>query len=321
MGLIGERRGMNKMEKRALWADGALLFVAVIWGGGFVCAKIALTDVTPFYVLGLRVFGAGVILAGVFWRKLVHIDRKSLINGMLLGLLLSIGQGMQMVGLQYTTPGKQAFLVASYTLLIPFVSWFILKRRPPMVAIGAGFLTLMGVGFLSIRADFTIGFGDCLSLASAVFFAFHITLIGIFAHKGDPIRQTVIQLLTGGAISLVLAFIFEPPLGPIGRDSALAIGYLMLINTAIAFTIQNVAQGYTTATHSSVIMSLESVFGLGISVWLLGEAFTPKMMVGCGIIFCAVLMSKFDKDVDRPREKPGDDERTEPLAEKVFPAQ
>ena len=295
---------MNKMEKRALIADLALLGVAVIWGGGFVAAKMALEDVTPFYVLGLRVFGAGLILTLFFWKKLKTASKKSLKTGMLLGVLLFIGQGMQMVGLQYTEAGKQAFLVASYTLLIPFVSWAVSKRRPPWVAMLAGALTLVGIGCLSLNSNFTMSYGDLLSLASAVFFAVHITLIGYFAHQGDPIPLTVMQLLTGGILSLMVAFLFEPSVQMVSRQSMLAIGYLMIINTAIAFTVQNMAQKYTTATHSSVIMSLESVFGMLISIVLLNEIFTTRMAIGCGIIFCAVLISQFDKDgLPSPKEE------------------
>ena len=65
---------MNKQEKLALEADGALLGCAVIWGGGFVAAKIALASISPLYVLALRVLGAGLLLAALFWKRMKLLD-------------------------------------------------------------------------------------------------------------------------------------------------------------------------------------------------------------------------------------------------------
>ena len=199
---------MNKMQKRALAADSALLLVAVIWGGGFVASKIALNSVTPFYLLGIRVLGAGLILSVILWKKIRHADRQTIKVGLALGMFLLIGQGMQIFALQYTTPGKQAFLVASYTLFIPFISWVILKRRPQLASILAGIIMLIGIAFLSLNENLTIGFGDGLSILSAIFFAVHMVLISRIVRQYDPLQISVFQLLSAGSIGLMLVIVF-----------------------------------------------------------------------------------------------------------------
>lgn len=50
------------MTKQALRANALLLIVAMIWGGGFVAGKMALTAMTPFAVL----FGVQVVLVARF---------------------------------------------------------------------------------------------------------------------------------------------------------------------------------------------------------------------------------------------------------------
>ncbi len=286
---------MNKMQKRALAADSALLLVAVIWGGGFVASKIALNSITPFYLLGIRVLGAGLILSVILWSKIRHADRQTIKVGLALGMFLLIGQGMQIFALQYTTPGKQAFLVASYTLFIPFISWVILKRRPQLASILAGIIMLIGIAFLSLNENLTIGFGDGLSILSAIFFAVHMVLISRIVRQYDPLQISVFQLLSAGSIGLMLGIVFEPPLIEISSESGLALGYLLFINTAIASSVQNFAQKFTTATRSSIIVSLESGFGLFFSILILNEQFTNKMIFGIMLIVVAVVISKMEK--------------------------
>ena len=288
---------MNKQEKLALEADGALLGCAVIWGGGFVAAKIALASISPLYVLALRVLGAGLLLAALFWKRMKLLDKETIKVGALLGSVLLVGQALQIVGLQYTQPGKQGFLMASYTLLIPFVSWIILKRRPQAPAIIAGIVMLAGIGCLSLGKGMSIALGDGLSITSAVVFAVQMVLISVMVRKYDPLQLSVLQLIFAGVIALVLAVVFEPPIAQVSQESAWAVAYLLLINTAVASSVQNVAQKYTSATHSSIILSLESLFSLIFSILLLNEVFTAKMVVGVVLIMIALAVSKLEKVV------------------------
>lgn len=286
---------MNKREKQALAADGALLGCAVMWGGGFVAAKMALESVTPYYVLALRVLGAGLLLSVIFWQKLRAVKREALGAAALLSLFLLVGQALQTIGLQYTQPGKQAFLVASYSLLIPFVSWLVLKRRPQWPSFLAGVVMLAGIGCLSLSGGGGLALGDGLSLLSAVVFAFNMVLISFFVRRYDPLQLSILQLIFSGAIALLMALFFEPPLHAVTAKSAWAVAYLLVINTAVAFSVQNVAQKFTSATHSSILLSLESLFGMIFSILLLGEVFTPRMFIGVVLIFAAVFISKLEK--------------------------
>lgn len=105
---------------------------------------------------------------------------------------------------------------------------------------------------------------------------------------------TVVQMLTAGGLSLFAALVFAPPLDGVSATSAFGILYLVVFNTALAFLIQNIAQQYTTSTHASLLISLESVFGLIVSVIFLHDPFGPRMALGCGLVFAAVLLSKLE---------------------------
>lgn len=282
----------NSSTKKSLIADISLLLVAFIWGGGFIAAKIALSSVTPFYLLSFRFLCSGLLITIIFFNKMKKINKKSILSGIIIGTFLYVGQALQTVGLKYTTAGKQAFLVASYTVLVPFISWILTKKKPTINSVLAGFLTLVGIGLLSLQQNLSIGYGDGLTLLFALVFAFQIVFIGIYVKNIDPIHLTAIQLLTAGSLTLISALIFEPNISIVDNKAIMGILYLVIFNTTIAFSIQNIAQKYTSDTHTSILISLESVFGCLLSIILLGEVFTKRMVIGCIIIFAAVILSK-----------------------------
>lgn len=284
---------MKQVDKRkSILADMSLLFVAIVWGGGFVAVKDALNTIAPFYIVAIRFIIATLLLCIVFWKKIKIITKKDIKAGFIVGIFLFGGFATQTVGLQYTTPGKQAFLTATYVVIVPFLSWVINKKRPDGYSIIAAFITLIGIGMLSLENSLNIGLGDSLTLLCAVLFAAQIVAISFFTSDIDPVVLTIIQLAVCALFSTAVAVIFEPVPRGMGIQGIMSILYLGLFSTMLALIIQNVAQKYTTETHAAIILSLESLFGCLLSVILLGELFTSKMILGSIFIFIAVITSE-----------------------------
>lgn len=284
---------MKQVDKRkSILADMSLLLVAIVWGGGFVAVKDALNTIAPFYIVAMRFIIATLLLCIVFWKKIKIITKKDIKAGFIVGIFLFGGFATQTVGLQYTTPGKQAFLTATYVVIVPFLSWVINQKRPDGYSIIAAFITLIGIGMLSLENSLNIGLGDSLTLLCAVLFAAQIVAISFFTSDIDPVVLTIIQLAVCALFSTAVAVIFEPAPRGMGIQGIMSILYLGLFSTMLALIIQNVAQKYTTETHAAIILSLESLFGCLLSVILLGELFTSKMILGSIFIFIAVITSE-----------------------------
>lgn len=86
-----------------------LMITAIIWGSGFVGSAMALDHYTPYQVLAGRFLIGAVLLSLVFYRKFKLVTKSMLIKGAILGSILYIAFVLQTVGLQYTTPSKNAF--------------------------------------------------------------------------------------------------------------------------------------------------------------------------------------------------------------------
>lgn len=293
-----------KEKNTARLANLALLTVAIVWGGGFVATKTALSDFTPLYLMATRFSIGFLLLALIFSGRLRRIKRIELIGGCVIGVFLYLGFATQTIGLQFTTPGKQAFLTGTNVIIVPFLYWLIHKKRPGAYALGGAALCFIGIAALTYNPQMTINIGDLLTLVCALFFAAHIVSTGFYAEDLDPINLAIMQFGVAGALSIITALIFEPPMTMPGTTSLLAVTYLTLVSTCLAFILQTIGQKYTVSTQAAILLSMESVFGSLFSVIFLGEIFTPRMIFGCLFILISVITVETKWEFLRPKDKP-----------------
>ena len=107
-----------------------LIGATLLWGSSFVVLKTTLDTVPTLWVLAIRFTGAALLLGLAFIKQLRTIDRGCLKAGLLMGLALYAAYTLQTFGLERTTPGKNAFLTATYCVIVPFLWWAFEKKRP-----------------------------------------------------------------------------------------------------------------------------------------------------------------------------------------------
>ena len=150
---------MSEAVMRRL-AKPLLFLAAFIWGTSFFIMKNTLDAVPPFWLLVFR-FTTGAVLLGLFcWKKWrTHFTWDYLWRGGLFGVFLFIAYTTQTFGLTGTTPSKNAFLTATYCVLVPFLAWRVFHRRPDRYNLLAAFLCITGVGLvLGLVLNCLLGF-------------------------------------------------------------------------------------------------------------------------------------------------------------------
>lgn len=279
-------------KRKSIFADMSLLLVAMAWGGGFIVVKNALADITPLWMMAIRFSLGFLVMALVFHKKLIKISKKDLKAGLIIGAFLFLAYATQTIGLKYTTAGKQAFLTGTNVVIVPFLVWFLSKKHPGWHSLVGAFLTFIGIGLLTLQGGLAINTGDALTLVCAVFFAAHITSVGYFSGDCDPIAISVVQAGVASIIFVIGALLFEPIPKHINGNVEFAITYLVLFSTIGALLIQNIAQKYTPSTHAAIVLSMESVIGTILAVLILKDVFTLSMVIGCGFIFAAIIITE-----------------------------
>ncbi len=286
-----------------------LLITAFIWGGAFVAQTVGLESVGVFTFSSVRtLLGALVLLPVILVRDRItgakmtleerserwKNDKKTIKNGIILGLVFCVACNFQQYALLYSSPGKVAFITAIYIFFVPLLGLFIRKRVPLLtwicVALGAVGLYLLCVNPAELGS---INFGDVLALICAFAFAVHILLIERFAQNADGLKLSCVQFAVCGVIGFVLMFIFEEPSVSAILDAAVPILYAGVMSCGVAYTLQIIGQKYTESAMASLVMCMESVFAVLASAILLSERMSARETVGCIVMFVAIALPNF----------------------------
>lgn len=276
-----------------------LLTVTIIWGGGFAASDMALETITPFQIMTIRFFIAAVIMTLLGRKQIKTIKKEEIKCGFWLGAALFGGFALQIIGLQYTTPSKNAFLTATNVVFVPFIALVIYRKKIEARSLVGAAMAIVGAGVLSLQSDFSIGIGDGLTLLCAVCFAFQIFLTGEYVGIIRPTVLNFLQMLAAFLFSVVglivtKGYSFHP-----SQKSLLAVLYLGVVSTTITYLLQTVSQKYVDETKSAIILSMEAVFGTFFSVLILHEKITARMIAGSALILAAVLIS----EISFPKKK------------------
>ena len=280
------------MKNKANIGRLCLICTTLIWGSSFVILKSALDSITPMWVLAIRFAGAALMMLIACLPRLKRIDRGYLRGGVIMGVCLALAYIVQTYGLVYTTPGKNAFLTATYCILVPFLYWAIARKKPDRYNIIAAIVCLVGMGFVCLNDDLSVNVGDVLTICCGLFYGLHIIVTGRSVEERDPLILTMLQFAVGGLICLAGAAVFEPVPHDIPSGTWWSIAYMTFMCTGLCFFLQTIGQKYTPPSQAAVILTLESVFGTAISVILGEEVLTFNIALGFCLIFLAVLTSE-----------------------------
>ena len=275
--------------------DILLLITAIVWGGGFIGVVESLDTLTPFYMIATRFAMASILMLMCFFKKFRAIEKSDLIPGITSGLFLFLGFAFQTIGALYIGVGKLAFLTALNVIIVPFIVLVCFKERIKKYNLVSSFIAVVGFAFLNLSKEvgFSVGIGELLGIGCAIGFAGQIALLGHFASKRDPIKLAILQMLTCTFLGVICAILFEVPPKAITLEMLLPVTYLGVFSTFIAFLFQTIGQKYTSASRAAILLSMESVFGILLSVLILKEIVTTSMVIGASLILVSVMSAEY----------------------------
>ena len=290
-----------------------LILAAFIWGIAFAAQSTGGDAVGPYTFNCVRSIIGGVVLVPVIglsdrmnWTRKKPASRRDrrlvLVGGAACGIALSVASNLQQVGIYLGSPvGKAGFLTACYMLLVPVLGLFLKKKCGWNIWLGI-VIAVVGLYLLCIQGDFTIQFSDILLLLCALAFAVQILVVDHFVDRVNGVRMACIEFLVSGTISAVPMILVDMRLSASGFSewvSAFAdpyawipILYAGVLSCGVAYTLQIVGQRGMNPTVASLLMSLESVFSVLAGWVLLGEALSGREILGCVLIFAAVILAQ-----------------------------
>ncbi len=274
-----------------------LVVVTVIWGGGFVATKLALDSGVSAGILNMiRGLVFSVLIFVFFSKDILTMSKEQLRIGLFVGIFNFMGFILQTIGAMYTAPSNSSFLTTTNVVMVPFLSWIILKSKPKMRNLISVVVCMTGMGVLTgiFATEFILNIGDVYTVAGAFFFALSIVLLAKQPENGHFAASAFLMGITlffGGAI---YAFFIEHASFTVvdWKNAILPILYLAVGSNFIAQTVQIIGQRYVPATTASLIFMLEGVFGAVFSIIWGFEQFTFNLLIGGGLILCSLILSE-----------------------------
>lgn len=300
---------IRRSDGRTL-AYASFAVICLIWGTTFVAIRVAIQTIPTLLVTGLRFLLAGIVLLAIARLRGVSFQRpwrRQIISGI---LMAAFGNALVVYAEHTLSSGLAALLAATIPIWMALLEWFSGSGRltPRKVAgltlgfTGVGILVAPAIGHLDASMPFFIAVG-AMQLSSICWNAG--TLYSRRGPAGDPLANSVIQMLSAGIVVTSAAFAIgnRPTAAMFSLRSTAALLYLALFGSVIAYSAYNYAISRLSAGKVSSYAYVNPAVAVLTGVLLLGEPVTPQMIAAMIVILAGVALIQLDRRLVVVREK------------------
>lgn len=274
-----------------LKADLTLLAVSIVWGIAFLSQHYAAEFSSVYLFNGFGFLIAAVLLLGVNFKR-ISIKPGQWLWMTVAGVILVAASALQQIGIFTTDLANAGFLTSLYTVFTPFVIFILFREKPAILDLAAVSVAVGGAFLLSTGGSMTFHIGDIYETVGAVFWALHIVVLGKFASRYDSISFSIGQFIIAAALNLLIGFFIESTLVLSQPVFLGALAFRAVFSITFGYTLQVWGQRHTPPTDAALVLSLEAVFA-AITGWVvLSQSLSATQIIGCGLIFSAVLFSQ-----------------------------
>ena len=279
-----------------------LTVICLIWGVTFSIMKAGLQYMPAVTFTGLRYFFGGISLALIAIAMGTPLPAKKDWGALLLlGILqTTLTYGLVFYGLQWVEAGVTSVMLYSYPLIVNILAHYLLpneklnlQRIFGLIVGFSGLIIIFGTGGFSSSDKWSMA-GKLLITVGAFFWAVATIYLRRRFPNHNKLVVTAWQMLLGGAVTLIGAFIIEN-----GQDivfnqvSVGALAFTSILSSALAFAIWFYLLDHIDAGRASVFLFLVPVFGVIFANLILGEPFTAKLMIGLIAVVVGIVLVNY----------------------------
>lgn len=276
----------------------AFFAIYVIWGSTYLLNKIAVAQLSPFMLAGIRFVVAGLLIftIALLMGKSIRISRRQFLNSVLAGFLfLSFGNGMVVWALRYVDSNFAALEISAQPLVILLMMWILQgKKIQPMSLVGVG-LGIIGI-YLLINQDAVViheyaPAGIAMIFAAMLAWAYGSLFVGRADLPPNYFVNTGYQMLTGGILLWGMsAAVGEPwiPLQAWEPGTFWAMGLLIVFGSIVAFTSFNYLLKVVSPEKVATNTYVNPIVAMFLGWYFLQEPIPLQSMLAAGILLTGV---------------------------------
>jgi drug/metabolite transporter (DMT)-like permease len=275
---------------------------ASLWGAMFVVSDAMMQFIPPFTLLSIRLGIAAPLFASVLaLQGCLKLPRRGAMRLMALGVLgFGVSVGSQFVGTSLSSALNGSVITSAAPAFIVLFAWLLLREALTPLKLISGAVATLGVFTILDLAQFSLGLaeagrllGDVALAFAAISWAAYSVLVRRASERFSTSAITTYAMIGG--------FIFCAPLAALElRGTALpaltleilaGILFLSVIAMGVANYLWNRAFALVQASVASLFLFAQPLVGALLSNLLLGQAITPRLMLGALLIVIGVLLA------------------------------
>lgn len=294
------------MRRGSAFAWGALLIVWLVWGSTYLGMRVGDETIPPLVLASVRFVIAGLIMFPVALHQarsqpaappVRWPSRAQWLGCTVVGVLLLGANGLVCVGERTVPSGLAALLIATVPLWLLGIDAVLNHTRLGLAQVGGLVVGLAGVGLLSSVGGSTAGAsvsGVLIILGAAAAWAVGTICASRVPTPASPALTSAMELLTGGAVLLVLAAATGEfgsfRLSAVSGRSWLALGYLVVFGSIVAFSAYVIAVRLLPTATVATYAYVNPVIAVLLGALILSERVTPVMLAGGALVVVAVVL-------------------------------
>lgn len=276
----------------------SLFIVYIVWGSTYLAIRIGVKEGTgfpPFTFAMIRLLiASGILFIMAFlMKKKIKPTKKELMILLLSGLLLwNGGNGIVMWTEQKVDSGYAALMMGTMTIWVSLIERFLDKKKITLTLVMSLIIGFCGIIFLNFEALLKFDVESIvyliLLLLAAISWGSGTLIQGRKKLNLNPLVSSAYQQLAGGIGFAIMRFIFNEPAPHFSFGTTLALVYLIIFGSIIAFTAFIVA---LKTLPSSIVMTyayVNPVIALFLGWIVLGERITFLTILGTILILLSV---------------------------------
>lgn len=274
------------------------LAAVLIWSTSFVGTKIAYSTFPPLTLGACRFILATILLAAVVGvrKQLAQPKRGDLKLLALSGFLgITMYFAMENIGVSLTSASNAALICASYpaiTILLERVIYGIKFTR--MKALGVA-MAIFGVYLIASQDGGNLEgskfIGNIILFVTGFVWAFYNFVTRKVVNTYPALTVSFYQTLFGTIAFIPLALVEYKDWRMPTPGSFAVLMYLGILCSVAAYMLYNYGLRRLSASTAVTLINLVPVFGVLLSVLILGETVRKEQLIGGAIVIAGVILS------------------------------
>jgi len=270
----------------------------IVWGSVYLVTTEWLPPGRPLLAGALRALPVGLLIVAAYRRLPTgHWWRRAFVLGQLnIGVFFAL-----LFFAAYRLPGGiAATIIAMQPLFVALLAWMLLARKPSSVTIVAALSGIAGVALIVLEPRATLdGWGIAASFGAALCMAAGTVYARRWPSPVPLLLSTGWQLVAGGLLLLVLAWIVEGLPAALSAANLGGFLYLGVIATGLAFWVWFYGIRAVGVSVSFLVL-LSPVTAILLGTLLAGERLGGLQIVGIGVVFASVAAGQWESAARAP---------------------